>query len=361
MLPARFLPQLYSGHPANLPLVSAPVSNKTGSAVKVLYHALPCPVSGQDSPEPINSFPTLIDILQGKLQTSTTPYIMATHAVPPRFNLANLPTSPPVTPSGARTETSSANIDYFNLAVFANAVPVNDYQAPGTSSTAPQSPCPVVPPASVDFTLLERYIPPSTSQEYLDLFNPTGPSVLLDRLFELSPDGGTLVFIYPTKVGAETFASQYLGPILDPILRSMVIIHQLSASLGIGVGRMDAINHMVNFEAMKRKISLLLKKLNRGTSSTKKSNYSLVFSSKESIPLERKVWTEWWTHQETPRVREVVARYFQRAERLPKNQDVTGSVLVREILSGVSTRQYDTGEEPKDDVEIGVFVVKRTA
>jgi hypothetical protein len=34
-----------------------------------------------------------------------------------------------------------------------------------------------------------------------------------------TPNGGSLLFVYPTKKGASTFKSQYLGPILDPLLR----------------------------------------------------------------------------------------------------------------------------------------------
>ena len=298
------------------------------------------------------------------LQSSPSPFISITHAVPRRFPLTNLPTSPPGTPNVAVGRDQE---DYFSMNVFSSAVPLTDrYETTNkvvSEFSAPPSPCLAVPPASVDVALLERFIPPSTVQEYLDLFTHTGPSVLVDRLIELSNENGTLIFIYPTRAGAKTFNSKYLGPILDPILRTMVVIHSLSADVGISLGSMAVADHLQEFEIMKRKLTFLLRKLNRGSGQVSPAAYSLMYSSKEVVHVDRKVWADWYAQQETPRIRDVMTRYFQRAQRLPEQQGINSAVLVREIIDGISKRKYIEGQEPgeKDGMEVGVFVIRRQA
>ena len=309
----------------------------------------------------------IITAIQAELQPSQRPYINVTHAVPSKFSLANLPSSPPGTPN-----TTHGGEDYFSMTVFANAVPVIDYHDTSralTSSPAPSSPCPIVPPASVHVALVERYIPPNSVQEYLDLSSATGPSVLVDRLIELSEVGGSMLFIYPTKRGAHTFATEYLGPLLDPLLRSIVVLHKLSADVGVTLGKMAVVEHMVDFEMMKKKINVLLRKLNRSNISQTgappargfKGSYNLVYSGTQDVPLERKVWTDWWAQQETLRIREVMGRYFKRAQRLPEDTDITSAVLVREIIDGVMSRPYGDAPAPSAGVEVGVFVIQRTS
>ncbi len=340
------------------------VSGRSSYAVRVLSHALPCP-SSDANVSSVTTFTSIITAIQAELQPSQRPYINVTHAVPSKFSLTNLPSSPPSTPNLAQ-----GSDDYFNTTVFASAVPVIDYHDTSkglTSSPAPSSPCPIVPPASIHVALVERYIPPSSVQEYLDLSSATGPSILVDRLVELSPDGGSTLFIYPTQQGGRTFVTQYLGPILDPLLRSIVVLHQLSADVGIALGKMAAVEHMVGFETMKRKINILLRKLNRGNASQisgpstlgHKGSYNLVFSGTQEVHLERKVWTDWWAEQETSRIRDVMGRYFKRAQRLPEDTDITSAVLVREIIDGVSSRPYGDPPAPTTGVEVGVFVIQR--
>lgn len=79
------------------------------------------------------------------------------------------------------------------------------------------------------------------------------------------------------------------------------------------------------------------------------------------MQLKRKAWTEWWIHQETPRVREVMNRYFQRAVRLPQSKETTAGTLVREIMSGVENRGYAEYDARREGIEVGLFVIKRTA
>lgn len=251
--------------------------------------------------------------------------------------------------------------DYFNMSVFSKAVIAVDHHT-ASNASVPSSPHPVVAPSSVGVSLLERFVPPTNLQEYLDLFSRDSPSVLVDRLVELTPDDGRLIFIYPTAHGAATFASRYLGPLLDPILRTMVGIHELTADMGAEVGKMAVVEHMDAFEKTAQKINFLLRHMNRGNSrSGPPPKYFLEYSSKETVQLERKAWTEWWMHQETPRIREVMNRYFQRAVRLPQSKEITAGSLVREILTGVGNRAYADYDAPREGIEVGVFVIRRTA
>ena len=329
----------------------------------MVAQTLPAPVADNTSSTPTSALPALISALQSKLQNSSTPYIRVTHAVPSSFALTNLPTSPPSTPSV--NFAVDAQEDYFSSSVFSSAVAVinrhDKFSRRDESTPIPSSPCLAVPPASTDFALLERYIPPSTSQEFSDLFLPTGPSALVDRLIELSPNNGSLLFVYPTRAGAERFRSQYLNPILDPILRSVITSHCLSADIGIKVGKMSAIEHLLTFEGLKRKISLLLKALGRGTGSLTKGRYSLVHARNAGVLLPRKVWSEWYVKQESPRIRHITTEYINRAIRLPQEEHVSYAVLTREIVEGIVGRRYGRGEEPGDDsvIEVGFFVIRR--
>ena len=269
-----------------------------------------------------------------------------------------LPQSPLATPN-----LTSGEGDYFSMNVFSKAVVAVDHSI-AFNSSVPSSPCrPIVPPSTVSITCLERFIPPSTVQEYIDIFSTERPSVLVDRLTELSPNGGNLIFIYPTHLGAATFTSKYLNPLLDPLLRTMIQIHGLSADLGNDVGTIAAVSKMLAFEVMTRRIRGLLGRLGRMTQGSVAQNpkYTLVQSSKQRVELERDVWMEWWLHQEAPRIKEVMRSYFKRGFRLPQGKEKSESALVWEILDGVRARKYAPYDYPSEGIEVGVFVIKRTA
>ena len=299
--------------------------------------------------------------LQERIDPST--YIEVTHAVPLKFNMGQVPNSPAVTPT-----TGQPSIDYFSIQTFSKAVVAAEYQD-ALESSLPSSPHPVVAPSTINVALLERYYPPSSSNEYQDLFSPDAPSALVDRLVELSPNNGTLLFIYPTSTGAATFAHSYLSPLLDPLLRTMAGIYGLASDLGYNIARMSAIDAMLPFDGMTRKLNQLLRKLGRGTStgcnlaagrpgSTRK--FEVVYSSPQKVVLDRKSWTDWWIHQENGRVQGIVKRYFQRGYRLPSKETATAGALCREILDGVRTR--DEGiSAAAEGVEVGVFVIRRSA
>ncbi|OCL11907.1 hypothetical protein AOQ84DRAFT_286265, partial [Glonium stellatum] len=217
--------------------------------VKVLSHALPCPSRAG------HVFPIIIDAIHRQTPNKPTSWINVFHAVPGRFNLADLPTSPPGTPGPA-----IGGDDYFTSKVFDSAVPVSDYQ--GDSTLLPPSPRPVVVPLTVDVSIVERYIPPTNRHEFADLFTTTGrSSLLLDRLIELSPNNGALLFIYPTRAGARTFMNDYLGPVLDPLLRAMAVVHELSADLGTSLGAMPAADLLPDFRALRARLEAFCARL----------------------------------------------------------------------------------------------------
>lgn len=326
-----------------------PAIGSSNNIVVTLCHAQPCPLSTGNEAGP-NAFKPLIATLQTKLEPGQ--FIEITYAVPPKFNMELLPQSPMATPNA-----TSGEGDYFSMNVFSKAVAAVDHST-AINSSIPSSPRPVVPPSTVGITCLERFIPPSTAQEYADLFSIDRPSVLVDRLTELSPQGGSLIFIYPTHFGAATFTSKYINPLLDPLLRTMIQIHGLSADLGRDVGTMAAVPQMLAFEPMTRRVNTLLRKLGR---LTQHPQYTVVQCSKETVDLERDVWMEWWTHQETPRIKEVMKNYFKRGSRLPQSKEKTESALVWEILDKMKVRQYAPYDPPTERIEVGVFVIKRTA
>ncbi len=325
--------------------------------INVLCHTQPCPASEEITSAP-TAFATLTMALQAKVETTQGCYIEVTHALPLKFNMARLPTSPLGTPSVAAP--GAQPVDYFSMTVFAKAVVAVDHHD-ASNTSVPPSPRPMVPPSTVGIALLERFIPPRTVQEYLDLFTPESPSVLVDRLVELSPENGTLIFIYPTWDGASSFMSRYLSPLLDPLLRTMVGIHELSANVAVEMGKMVAVNQMLPFGKMTRKITALLKHMNHSPARGPSPTYSLLHCSKHIVPLERQAWTEWWIQQETPRIRDGMNRYFQRAVRLPQSKEVTAGSLVREILNGVQSRMYGESDPSREGIEVGLYVMRRTS
>lgn len=348
-----------------LMFIVASIDTSPGNVV-VLCHSQPCPLpKNATEAEATTAFHSLMSGVQNRIDSNDR-YIHITHAVPVRFSMGQIPNSPATTPSIHNP--SAASADYFSLPtnVFSNAVVAMGHQDALNSST-PSSPHPVVPPASVSISLLERFVPPPSSEEYLNLFSTEGPSVLVDRLIELSPNGGSLIFIYPTATGADTFATTYLGPLLHPLLRTLCSIHNLSMDFGAGVGSIGAVDQMLSFESMTRKIQVLLRRLGRGTSAIhrKPPKFTIIESSKQRVDIDRKTWTEWWAHQETPRIRTVVDRYLRRGVMMPTRvggQDVTAATLVQEVLDGVKEgRKYAEYDVAREGVEVGVFVIKRTA
>ncbi|PYH87741.1 hypothetical protein BO71DRAFT_340374 [Aspergillus ellipticus CBS 707.79] len=348
---------------------SLPLSNTRGEAVKIVSQMLPYPrpadkstaVSANDS-----VYCALVQAVQNRLCHGQSPYINITHAVPEQFSLSNLPCSPPPTPRSL-----FPSEDYFNPAVFSSAAVVSayhDFRGP-IQTKASHTPMPVVPPHTVHISILERYLPPSSAQEYKDLFSPYRPSFLVDRLSELSPDGGSLLFVYPTRRGASTFKSQYLGPILDPLLRQLVVVNELSTDIGRYLGKLSSVAHMEDFDTMRENLAQLC-----CTLSSSSSQFTIADARKGSVHLDRDMWTEWYIHQEKARMKEVLSLYWQNGRRLPatkavsnmstnyilEDKEVTSAMLLGEILDGIRRRPYGEDSEFRDGVELGVFVIRRS-
>ncbi|KAF9697910.1 hypothetical protein EKO04_003997 [Ascochyta lentis] len=319
--------------------------------IKVLSHALPCPsLTG-------HLFGQIIEAIHDRTNSHTS-WINVFHAVPGRFTLSDLPKSPPSTPGPV-----VGGDEYFTTKVFDSAVAIPDYQL--DSKLLPPSPRPVVPPGSINISIVERYIPPTNTNEYAEMFAFKGRSLLYDRLVELSSDNGNLLFIYPTRQGGRTFMKDYLGPILDPLLRTVTVIHDLTSDLGKNLGSMTSVDYLDEYDQLAAHVERFCEKLN-GSGSSRRSlsnqqvTYEVVQASREEMLLERSVWADdWWIKQEKPRVREVVTKYFRKATKLPTNTEMTSAHLIEEVLNGVSHREY-LGGGPKKGVEVGVFIIKKS-
>lgn len=155
----------------------------------------------------------------------------------------------------------------------------------------------------------------------------------------------------------------YLGPVLDPLLRSVTVVHELSSSLGRNLGEMAAVEHLANYEALRNQVEQFLQKLNHGPSSftpgsSGRTSYTLIHAAKEDLILERKAWaSDWWIKQEKQRVRDLVLKYFRK--KVP-NSELTSNSLIQEILDGVAQRECpSTGKGPRG-VELGVFLIKKS-
>ncbi|KAH9825950.1 hypothetical protein Tdes44962_MAKER03874 [Teratosphaeria destructans] len=325
--------------------------------LRILSHALP-------SPSPTGHvFPQVISEIHNSTPSSPTVWISVFHAIPGRFNLTDLPTSPPATPGQP-----IGGEDYFTQKVFDSAVPITDYQE--DLSALPRSPRPVVPPSTINISVVERYIPPTNANEFEKMFNDDGPSILVDRLVELSPDYGSLAFIYPTRTGGMIFKQKYLGPVLDPILRSMQIVHGLSSDLGISLGNMSAIERLLEFDDLKRKMNILCAALTQRSTSMqrfhgRRAHYQVTYAAKQRVRLGRDVWAhDWWTKQEKPRVREMITKYAREASKKSSNEHMerpaTPAELIQHLLDSVNKKAYPAGQEPTEGVEVGVFVIQRS-
>lgn len=323
-----------------------------GNSLRVMSHALPTPSADG------HAFPALINHIIERVPSLQTTWINVFHAVPGRFNLQDLPTIPPNTPGS-----SIGGEDYFTSKVFDTAVPVSDYDGPATA--LPQSFRPVVPPGSIHVSIIERYIPPPTPNEATTLFDRTGLSLINDRLVELSPTNGLLLFVYPTKTGARTFMSDYLGPVLEPHLRSMAIVNELSADLGTSLHRMASVDHLIDFGELKASMEHFCRQLSTTNESLSRfhpernTTYHLVHASKEEVMPARRIWAaDWWSKQEKPRLRSTVTKYFRQNQKA-QDTEIVPTALIQGILDGVSFKSNPEGR-PDKGIEVGVFVVKKS-
>jgi hypothetical protein len=376
--------------------------NNSSEHLRVLSHALPSPSSEG------HAFPAVIEAIQQATDPNSITWMNIFHAVTGKFSLADLPKSPPTTPAPP-----NEGDDYFTTRVFNMAVEVPDYSEKIAARPLLQKLRPAISPSSIDISVVERYIPPTSTTEFEELFTVTGRSFLSDRLIELSTKHGTLLFIYPTKVGGTTFKNDYLAPILDPILRELGTTHDLSIDLLQAIGSMTAIEKLFSFEEMKARLQEFCRSLSvsgstpHGSYHTLGATYTVVHSSTQCVPLGRTVWAEdWWAKQEKIKIQKAFENYdvhkagvapganvkhqlatakkeawaavrpgadnhalLQRAKtqelmrayertRGEKRPD-DNEMLILKLLQDLAIKPYPRGE-PTKGVEVGVFVVKKT-
>ncbi|KAL8648023.1 MAG: hypothetical protein Q9210_005222 [Variospora velana] len=361
---ASNMPWLDGAISAIVPHVSS--ASNTTSVVTVLYHPQPCPLSRAILGAP-SALTGIINALQTRFgQFSSDRYIDVTHAVPAKFSFSQLPNSPVTTPNRPAAEASMG--DYFSIpstVVFAKGAIAASHESRKNlvAQNAASTPFPqtVVAPSSIAISVLERFIPPATVSEYSDLFKIDQPSALVDRMVELKPDHGDLVFIYPTQTGAIAFREAYLGPILDPQLRTLNGVHGISTNVLADIARLEPIRAMHNFYQLRLKVAQLLASMNRKGGGNL-HRFTISEASTQHVHIGRDAWAEWFTEQELPRIREIMNQYYGRAHRLPRTEgagDYTAAGLVREIVDGIKGRAYEAGEAPREGIEVGVFVIKR--
>jgi hypothetical protein len=376
--------------------------------LKILSHALPTPsLSG-------HAFPAIIDAVEQATSHQSIVWINVWHAVSGRFSLEDLPKSPPTTPAAPM-----GGDDYFTTKIFNMAVEVPDYSQKATVQPLSQTPRPAISPSSIDVSIVERYIPPGSTVEFAELFSPTGRSFLSDRLVELSPDHGTLLFVYPTKIGGATFKNDYIGPILEPLLRELGTTHDLSTNILIDIGAMPALDQLITFDDMEARLREFCRALSGDATSTPHgrfnrsgTQYSIIHACKEEVLLERNVWAkDWWSRQEKAKIQQAfqthhvekpgiltgsksappnaqaaahvatarketrdaartgndqlvqraqtegLMRAYERARGEKRPED--NEQLILELLQRVATKPYKTSP-PSKGVEVGVFVIRKT-
>ncbi|KAI5797533.1 hypothetical protein DFH27DRAFT_653996 [Peziza echinospora] len=240
-------------------------------------------------------------------------YINVSHAIPPHIPLTKLLSIPPISgPLSSHTtmsgffdtpfsgSVSSENGGYFSPTVF-NSIVVSPNITPGPRPQHFPSMCnPILPPNSLHFSILERFIPPNTVADDSNMFSPTA-SLLLDRLLELHENGGTLLFIYPTKTGAKEFVKNILGPVLDPLLRKLMVIHHLQHDLLWRIRNMNAVEGMADWDDMNSRMENLCNALTKGGLPVKVS-----YASTAKLRLNDESWREWWSQQEEMRIKDIM-------------------------------------------------------
>lgn len=335
--------------------VISPESNVDN--IHIIAQVLPQPAIDTSDTKP--AFEEVVEAIQTRRNSANLAYITLTHAVPPKFEMKDLPTSPPATPN-----VTQGRDDYFGQTIFTNAATVSTYHGHKSllNSQAPPSPNTIVAPSSVHLCVLERYIPPTSPFEYADFFDSRSHSILVDRLAELSVRGGRLLLLYPTRTGAETFMSSYLNPVMDPFLREFIFLNNLYFQLGTTLGSMSAVSSMLEFDDMEDRLRGLCRAVSNKASfrGGPRSVFTVLHSSKGASAIDSKTWKEWFVNQEISRIKENLFEYAKMGGRMPpelNHHQLTPSVLARQVVEGIQDSSRISGGVP---IELGIFVIERT-
>ncbi|OQV07934.1 hypothetical protein CLAIMM_12287 [Cladophialophora immunda] len=335
-------------------LVSSSGDSTSPQQIQMVVQALP---SQPRSTETRPIYDRVVEDVQNHF--TSPPYITITHAYFQAISMDEVPASPPATPN-----TNYPSDDYFqDHTVFTHAavVPAYHSQTATFSAVAPRPSNIIAAPSSIQISILERYIPPTTPREVEDFFTLSRRSYLADRLLELSSNDGSLLLIYPTKQGGQTFANRYIGPVIEPFLRQFILLNNLYTDIAIQLGRMEAVSSMKSFEELQALLSAMCEALSqRAPSRGLPSRYQIIHAETAEVVLDRALWKEWYIEQEQPRLRQNLVDYHKSGGRMPARSgriEVTPGMLAREVVDGIRQSRETAGNV---GVEVAVFVVRRT-
>ena len=285
------------------------------------------------------------------------PHVSITHAYTSRqdVSLKNAPVSPPATPNVFEGD------DYFNSqTIFTNIARIRDYH---TKAEEGHNNAHVAPPGSVHASVLERYVPPTTRQEVQDFFSVSKQSYLLDRLCELH-DGtwgpnGALLLVYPTLSGGKTFKTYYKDPVMDPLLRRFMMLRGLTTRAGEALGKMDAIEALLEFDDMQVAIEKLCHELeSRRWQQGRSHRFTIEHAEKTDIVLDRQTWIQQFLAQEGSRMKQDLIEYQKSGQRMPTSGfEASPAALAREVEDGIKNSTTPAGGI---GIEMGVFVIRRS-
>ncbi|KAJ9610342.1 hypothetical protein H2200_005119 [Cladophialophora chaetospira] len=336
-------------------LVSSLGDATTQQHIQMVVQALPAKPNSTDMRQ-------VMDKVVEDIQTQYTlpPYITITHAYFQAISMDEVPASPPATPNA-----NHDNDDYFqDQTIFTHAATVPAYHLhTSTSNTVGPRPSShiIAAPSSIQISILERYIPPTTAQEVKDFFTLSRRSYLFDRLLELSSNNGSLLLIYPTKQGGQTFADRYIGPIIEPFLRQFILLNGLYTQIAVELGQMTAVRGMKTFEEMTSSLAAMCEALSqRGSARGLPSRYDIVHAETAEVVLDRALWKDWYIEQEKPRLRQNLVDYHKSGGRMPSRVgqiEVTAGMLAREVVDGIHQSREPAGNA---GLQVGVFVIRRS-
>jgi hypothetical protein len=300
-------------------------------------------------------FQEVVESLQRS--SSNVPYVTITHTYTTRssITLDEVPLSPPATPN-----IHGGGQGYFDVnTVFTHAARVPDYHAPSSSTLTEIGNPRVAAPLSVNVSTLERYIPPTTTDEVRDFFSLGQRSHLIDRLTELSArDIGSLLLVYPTKTGGQTFLKSYKNPVLDPMLRSFMLLRGLTMAAGTALGRMDAAESLMEFGDMQEKLQQLCEALPQHLRSSRPNKFTIAHAERAEVVLSRQTWIELFLAQESARMRQDLIEYQKSGQRMPSQGfEASPAALAREVEQGIRESKERAGGV---GIEVAVFVIQRS-
>lgn len=157
------------------------------------------------------------------------------------------------------------------------------------------------------------------------------------------------MFIYPTKTGALSFDRHYLGRVLDPLLRKLMVLNQLPQNVLWKIRNMASIPYMSDFPRLQARLEGFCKEVTNGIGDIPKMPTKMVYSAKATVVLNELSWREWWAQQEQLRIREIVKIHMANRQAPPGSKTAKGKEtdngfwhgygvpgdLAREILDGI--------------------------